>query len=120
MCALCVGWSDFSGNQFTKKQFERPRPFEVSALNTIQRSDAHGVSCVSNHAGNMFSFSIFVGLLLPGTLFPMVFIASFVAYSRVYNGVHYPSDILAGALLGVLWALLFVWLTRLILRKVQT
>lgn len=119
MCASCVGWADFFGNHFTKKQFERPRPFQVASLNTIQRSPAHGYSFVSNHATNMFAFAMFTSLVLPATAIPVFVLAFIVAYSRVYNGVHYPSDILGGALLGLLWGYFFVLLTRRFLIKAE-
>ena len=38
-------------------------------------------------------------------------IASCVAYSRVYIGVHFPLDILSGALFGTLWAICYYWIS---------
>lgn len=57
---------------------------------------------VSAHAANAFSFAIFSSLLFRSKaytvfIFPWAFL---IAYTRIYLGVHYPGDILGGALLG--------------------
>jgi undecaprenyl-diphosphatase len=58
---------------------------------------------VSSHAANSFAIAWFVGRILKSkkawTL--MVSWALVVSYSRIYLGVHYPGDILGGALIGI-------------------
>jgi undecaprenyl-diphosphatase len=44
-------------------------------------------------------------------------LATLIAYSRLYNGMHYPTDVLAGALLGVLTALLLLAGARRLSRR---
>jgi undecaprenyl-diphosphatase len=54
----------------------------------------------SGHAAAAFAFATGVGQVLPGAGFPLRALAGLVAYSRVHTGVHYPGDVLVGALLG--------------------
>jgi membrane-associated phospholipid phosphatase len=54
----------------------------------------------SGHSAAAFAFATGVGHVLPAAAFPLRALAALVAYSRVHTGVHYPSDVLAGALLG--------------------
>jgi undecaprenyl-diphosphatase len=78
---------------------------------------------VSGHAANSAALAMFLWLLsarLPGfpqqgnrrwwlLLFVWVFL---VAWSRIYLGVHYPFDVLGGAVLGFLLGILFYWLYK--------
>lgn len=65
----------------------------------------------SNHALNFFLFTVFTGYVLRWRAWLWGFgtVAVLVALSRVYLGVHYPSQILAGALLGAVLGLLAGW-----------
>ena len=57
-------------------------------------------SMPSGHSAAAFAFATGVGSVLPAAAIPLRTLAAAVAYSRVHTGVHYPSDVLAGALLG--------------------
>jgi membrane-associated phospholipid phosphatase len=54
----------------------------------------------SGHAAAAFAFATGAGHVLPASGVPLRALGALVAYSRVHTGVHYPSDVLAGALLG--------------------
>jgi undecaprenyl-diphosphatase len=54
----------------------------------------------SGHAASGFAFAAAVGGTLPAAAAPLRFAASAVAYSRVHTGVHYPGDVVVGALIG--------------------
>jgi undecaprenyl-diphosphatase len=74
---------------------------------------------VSSHAANTFAIAIFIGIVLktyyPKLLILLIFWASIVSYSRIYAGVHYPADIIIGALIGSILAFLNIKIyTRLI------
>jgi undecaprenyl-diphosphatase len=60
---------------------------------------------ISSHAANTFALAMFLTLLFKDKIKyfgTAIFIwAILVSYSRIYNGVHYPSDILAGAIVGM-------------------
>ena len=103
----------------------RPRPCHAPDLlglvhlPTGRCGGAYGF--VSSHAANFFGLAVYLGLLLrEGWLFGLLLIAAvLVGYSRIYMGVHYPGDILAGGLLGALagWAIAWAykrWRVRLL------
>jgi diacylglycerol kinase family enzyme/membrane-associated phospholipid phosphatase len=54
----------------------------------------------SGHAASAFAFATAVGLERPRLRVPMAGLATAVAFSRVYTGVHYPGDVLVGAAIG--------------------
>ena len=54
----------------------------------------------SGHSAGAFAFATGVGHVSPTAAVPLRALAALVAYSRVHTGVHYPGDVLAGALIG--------------------
>lgn len=115
---LALGLSDFSGGRI-KHIFERPRPAKNNSLQIIQRSPSGGYSFYSNHASNMLTLATYTSHFVPIMKVPLFLMAGAVAYSRVYNGVHYPSDILVGTLMGIFWGWLFSRLIKKVLVKIQ-
>jgi membrane-associated phospholipid phosphatase len=89
----------------------RRRPDPVAAAVPITRQINMPVShsFPSGHSAAAFAFATGVGGVLPGAAIPLRALASVVAYSRVHTGVHYPSDVIAGALVGVSLAELMGW-----------
>ncbi|MDR0961553.1 MAG: phosphatase PAP2 family protein [Mediterranea sp.] len=70
----------------------------------------------SAHAANTFGLAFFVAFLFKKRWLTLFFMAWAIVtcYSRIYLGVHYPGDLLAGALIGLLAALITYNLFRLI------
>jgi membrane-associated phospholipid phosphatase len=54
----------------------------------------------SGHSAAAFAFATGVGHVLPPAAIPLRGLAALIAYSRVHTGVHYPGDVVAGALMG--------------------
>jgi membrane-associated phospholipid phosphatase len=59
------------------------------------------VSFPSGHTASAFAFATAVTTDLPQLALPLFGLATVVGYSRVHNGVHYPGDVVAGAVLGL-------------------
>lgn len=109
---LALGTNDFIGS-FIKNRVDRQRPFANSQLLITQRSAANpNKSFYSNHASNTFTAAYFVGQLFPQGKIIYFGLAGLVAFSRVYNGVHYPSDVIAGAFVGLLMGFIFIRLSQ--------
>lgn len=111
---LSLGINDFLGGKI-KRFIERERPENNPSISVTKRSEAGSYSFYSNHAANMFAFATYTTHFIPQAKIPVYAFASIVAYSRVYNGVHYPSDIFAGGIVGYLWGLFFSGLAQKLL-----
>jgi membrane-associated phospholipid phosphatase len=57
-------------------------------------------SLPSGHTASAFAFATGVGYEMPLGAVPLRLLATLVGYSRVHTGVHYPGDVIAGALIG--------------------
>ena len=92
-----------------KHAVARPRPFVTmpEALTLVGRTESF--SLPSAHAANMAAAAMVAFLFYRRSWRFMVPLAAAVAFSRVYNGVHYVSDVLIGATLGAGYAALMVW-----------
>ena len=105
---------------YLKILFKILRPSHESYLKTILYISKAGpgglYGYVSSHASNFFSLLIFMLVLLPNKYnwFKYLFtLASLlVAYSRIYNGVHYPFDVLRGIMLGIIIGSIFSFMLK--------
>lgn len=73
----------------------------------------------SCHAANSFAFAVFASLLMRRKVWTVFILlwALLNSYSRIYLGVHFPGDLLVGALLGTVVALAVYWMTRYISQR---
>ena len=92
-----------------KHAIARPRPFvtQPEAITLVGRTESF--SLPSAHAANMAAAAMVAFLFYRRSWRFMVPLAAAVAFSRVYNGVHYVSDVLIGATLGAGYAAVMVW-----------
>lgn len=98
-----------------------PRPF-VQGLSPAYIAHGPSGSLPSTHAATMFAAALAFALRrgLRDWAIPMVALAAFTGWARVYVGVHFPQDIAAGLLLGGLVAVALASLQRLIDRVAPT
>lgn len=98
---LSTAASDMIGSQIMKPAFDRPRP-NVTGLDVTMKSPHFGgKSFPSNHAANMFALATFLSCIFRRWKWAFFAFAATIGYSRIYVGVHYPLDVIGGALLGV-------------------
>ncbi len=104
-----VGISDMVASHVFKVIFFRPRPcidaFMSQHVRFIARVCGLNGSFVSSHASNHFAMATFIHLTLGRsdrrwTIF--YFWAILICWAQVYVGVHYPTDVIGGAVLGIL------------------
>lgn len=122
--ALLITASDQLSSHVIKPAVLRLRPChnpEIAAMVHLSPKGCGGsYGFVSSHAANSFALAIFIGLLaLPySRLVPLILLlfAVLVAYSRIYVGVHYPGDVLCGAMVGFGLGSLFYFLYQRLMR----
>jgi len=96
-----------------KELFQRYRPcHNLEIKDSVHLVDGCGglYGFVSSHAANTFSLAAFISLVFRKRKCTVLLFlwAGFVSYSRIYTGVHYPADIVGGAILGLIVAFL-IW-----------
>ena len=103
---LCVCLADGMADLIVKPWVMRPRPsndpilkYSISVVDNMRGS---GYSFFSAHAANTFSLALFFSLLIRSKVLGVTLVLwSLVnCYTRMYLGLHYPSDILAGLAWG--------------------
>lgn len=84
----------------------RRRPDRVTGQVPIARHVRmpSSTSFPSGHSATAFAFATGVGHVFPPAGVPLRGLAALVAYSRIHTGVHYPGDVVAGALTGTMLA----------------
>lgn len=130
LLVAAFGISDSFTSRVIKPFFKRPRPYTIESLHVrlplikngnkaqFVQDNRRNYGFVSSHSSNLFALATLSVLLLGwkgrGRM-AMYTIAVLVALSRVYLGVHYPGDVIAGALVGTGIALAVAYAYRKLL-----
>jgi 4-amino-4-deoxy-L-arabinose transferase-like glycosyltransferase/membrane-associated phospholipid phosphatase len=114
ICALMLVLSMFLGNWLIcdsiKHAVARLRPFDVLPGVNLRVGKGGSYSMPSSHAANWFCLTMVFLVYYRRSVWILPPLALAVAFSRVYNGVHYPSDVLAGAVLGAGYSAAIIWM----------
>lgn len=98
---LAIGFAALLSDSVAKPLFARHRPFvsfsDIEVMARVQRSG----SFPSTHAASAFAGAFALSRLFPELRVGFWVLAALVAFARVYVGVHYPLDVVGGALMGV-------------------
>lgn len=102
--ALLIGVAiaDPASHNFLKEPIGRLRPY-ISLTDVHQLSGSGGGSFPSNHALNNAMAAVLLSWRFPSMAWLWWLVAAAIMVSRIYVGVHWPSDVLAGAVIGAAW-----------------
>jgi undecaprenyl-diphosphatase len=104
LSVITVAITDPLGAQIVKPLFHRLRPCNPDVLVEGGRfllGHKTSLSFPSIHALNMFAQAMLFSLLYPRLAVWLFLFAGLIGYSRIYVGVHYPLDVLGGAIIGM-------------------
>ncbi len=92
-----------------KQSMKRERPYEriIDVESRVRAPDRF--SFPSGHTAAAFVMMVLLSSFFPGLKIPTLGWAALVGVARVYLGVHYPTDVLAGAILGLVTARIGIW-----------
>ncbi|MDZ7636042.1 MAG: phosphatase PAP2 family protein [Bacteroidales bacterium] len=116
---------DDQGSTMLKNLTQRPRPCHepdlAGMVHTLRGHCGGMYSFVSGHAANSFGVAAYSASLLGRKWYSWsIFVwAALVSYSRIYLGVHYPGDVLAGALLGLIAGTGLAWMAERMIKNVK-
>jgi len=98
---LLIICTDQVSHRIIKELIQRVRPCHVLSDVITPLGCSGTYSFPSNHAVNNFAAAMFLSMLYPRMTWIFFITAVLVSISRIYLGLHYPSDVAAGALIGV-------------------
>lgn len=106
-------------NVTLKDLIARPRPFVVNEAITPLITDVSPYrSFPSGHSGGSFAAMFALYKWVPKRIgIPALILAALVALSRLYVGVHYPTDILTGCIIGFMCSVWAHWLVQVVIKK---
>ncbi len=125
ICGIALILMLFATNGLIKPLVARARPYEaIDALQALV-PPPHGTSFPSGHTASAFAVAVVLFRNIDKKISGWILaLAVLISLSRIYVGVHYPTDVLGGALLGIVCAFLaqflYEFLTKLHQKKKKT
>jgi membrane-associated phospholipid phosphatase len=108
LCTVAI--ADITSSRIVKESFERLRPCQdpvfFQQVRLLLNGCSGSYSFTSSHAANHFGIATYISITFYSTFKRWILLfyvwAFFVSYAQIYVGVHYPLDVICGALIGVL------------------
>lgn len=108
--AILVPGFTFLLGTILRDRLDRPRPYEQPGFEPLVQKETHGRSLPSRHALSAFVLAMVWLYFYPAVGFGMLLVAAAISVLRVLTGVHHVRDVVCGALFGVVFGFVGMWL----------
>ncbi|MBR5521216.1 MAG: phosphatase PAP2 family protein [Oscillospiraceae bacterium] len=105
LTAIVVPGSGFVLLTLVRRKINRPRPYVALDIDPIIHKEKKGNSMPSRHVFSMAMIAAIWWLLSPAVCCILMIFSVILAIIRVVAGIHYPSDVVVGALCAIIWAI---------------
>lgn len=92
-----------------RRWYNAPRPYELYSIDPLIVKDKKGQSFPSRHVFSAFVIAVTIMAFHPGIGLAAFFLGSALAVLRVVGGVHFPKDVIWGAVIGILSGIIGIW-----------
>ena len=122
MAGISLVFSVLINNAILKNLVARPRPYLPETVGgkglILLIEEQHDWSFPSGHSGASFAAAVVYLVKGPKKLgIPSIILAALIAFSRLYVGVHYPTDVIAGIITGTFCAIISIMIWKIIENK---
>ena len=118
MAGIALVFSVLINNALIKPNVGRIRPYEVVDGLKLLIERQHDPSFPSGHSGASFAAAVVFLVKGPKKIgIPAIIMAALIAFSRLYVGVHYPTDVICGIITGTCCALISMMIWSIVEKK---